>query len=81
MDTRAALLDKFGLPDRTAFEFEPHRDDHGIWLIKFSHEGNPVTHMGQGHASHLADAIRSVDHHLAEQIDACLDKARRYSNN
>ena len=79
MLTRAAVLKRFSLRDRTAFEFEPHRDDHGIWRIKVSHEGDPAILMGQGHATSLADEIRSVDGHLAERIDACLEKARRYS--
>ena len=81
MLTRAAVLERFGLPDRSAFEMEPHRDDQGIWRIKVSHKGDPAILMGQGHASRLADEIRSVDRHLTEQIDACLQKARRYSKN
>ncbi len=76
---RAAVLKRFGLPDRSAFEIEPHRDDQGIWRIKFSHEGDPAILMSQGHATRLADEIRSVNHHLAKQIETCLEKAKRYS--
>ena len=79
MLTRAAILDKFGLPDRAAFEIEPHRDHTGIWRIKFSHKGDPANHASQGSATRLADAIRSVDRRLAEQIEACIEKARRYA--
>ena len=81
MLTRAAVLERFGLPDRSAFGMEPHRDDQGIWRIKVSHEGDPAILMSQGLATRLADVIRSVDRHLADQIDACIEKARRYSKN
>lgn len=81
MLTRAGFLERFGLPDRSAFEMEPHRDDQGIWRIKVSHEGDPDILMSQGHVTRLADEIRSVDRHLANQIDACVEKARRYSRN
>ena len=77
MLTRAAILESFGLLDRDAFEIEPHRDDQGVWRIKVSHEGDPAIHMSQGHATSLVDVIRSVDPHLADQIDACLEEARR----
>ncbi len=77
MLTRAEVLEKFGLRDRAAFEMEPERDPQGIWRIKVSYEGGVAIHMSQGHAAHLAEAIRSVDQHLAEQIDACTAEARR----
>ena len=79
MLTRAAVLERFGLPDRDAFEIEPRPDEHGIWRIRVSHEGDPAILMSQGHATRLTDIIRPVDRHLAEQIDACLEKARYYS--
>ncbi len=83
MLNRAEVLDKFGLPDRAVFEMEPERDPHGLWRIKVSYEGGVAIHMSQGHAASLAEAIRSVDRQLAEQIDACVAEARRgfkYSN-
>jgi hypothetical protein len=76
MLTRAEVLEKFGLPDRAAFEMEPERDSQGIWRIKVSFEGGAARHMSQGHAAKLAEVIRSVDQHLAEQIDACITEAR-----
>ena len=81
MLTRAEVLEKFGLPDRAAFEMEPERDTQGIWRIKVSYEGGAAIHMAQGHATRLADVIRSVDHRLAEQVDACIAEARRCSKN
>lgn len=66
MLTRAGILESFGLPDRDAFEIEPHRDDQGIWRIKVSHEGDPNIHMSPGHAKNLVDVIRSLDPHLGE---------------
>lgn len=77
MANRAEVLEQFGLPDRAAFEMEPERDPHGLWRIKVSYEGGTAIHMSQGHAAKLADVIRSVDRHLAEQIDACIAEARR----
>ncbi len=78
MLTRSEILEKFGLPDRAAFEMKPERDPHGLWRIKVSYEGGGTAkHMSQGHAAKLADVIRSVDRHLAEQIDACVAEARR----
>ncbi len=81
MLTRAEVLDKFGLPDRAAFDVERERDPHGIWRIKVSYEGGAAIYMSQGHAAKLADVIRSVDHRLAEQVDVCFAGARRRSKN
>ena len=69
------------MPDRAAFEMEPERDTHGLWRIKVSDEGGTELYMSQGHAVKLADVIRSVDRHLAEQIDACVVEARRKNSN
>ncbi len=77
MLTRAEVLEKFGLPDRAAFEMEPDRDPMGVWRIKVSYEGGDATHMSQGHAASLADVIRSVDQNLAEQIDTCIAEVPR----
>jgi hypothetical protein len=79
MTIRSEMLTAFGLPDRETFEIEPHRDDFGLWRIKVSHDGDPALLMDQGHATRLADAIRDIDRPLADQINACLQKARRYS--
>ena len=79
MPTRADVLGKFGLPDRAAFEMTPARDPHGLWRIKVGYENGAPIHVSLGHAAKLADAIRSVDHGLAEQLDACALEARRVS--
>jgi len=81
MFTRAEILKQFGLPDRATFGMEPERDPHGIWRIKVSYEGGAAIHMAQGHAARLADVIRSVDQRLAKQVDACIARARRHSQN
>ena len=77
MTIRSEILEKFGLPDRATFEMKPERDPYGIWRIKVSYEGGAPLHMSQGHVIKLADAIRSVDQRLAEQVDACIAEARR----
>jgi len=81
MLTRSEILEKFGLPDRAIFEMKPERDPQGIWRIKVSYEGGAAIHMSQGHATRLADVIRSVDQHLAEQVEACIADARRCFKN
>lgn len=78
---RPAVLKCFGLPDRAVFEIEPHRDDLGMWRIKVAHDGDPAIFMSQGHATKLADVIRPVDYYLADQIDACIERAVRYTKN
>ena len=77
MLTRAEVLEKFGLPDRAAFEMEPDRDPMGVWRIKVSYEGGVAKHMSQGHAAKLAAVIRSVDQNLAQQINACIAEVPR----
>ncbi len=79
MVTRADILERFELFVHDAYEIEPHHHESGIWMIKFSHEGDPAKILFQDNAERLADEIRAVDRHLAEQIDACLEKARRSS--
>ena len=81
MSNRAEVLDKFGLPDRAAFEMKPQRDSRGPWMIKVSYEGGDAGLMSLGFMAKLAEAIRSVDQRLAEQIDACVEEARRCFKN
>ena len=77
MLSRADILKRSGLPNRDAFETEPHRDDFGILRIKFSSPGDPAQLFSLGSASRLADEIRGVDRRFAERIDACVEQARR----
>ena len=79
MSIRADLLAKFGLRDRAAFEIEPCQDPHDMWRVKFAYEGDPAELASIGHAAKLAVAIRSVDPDLAEQIESCIETARRYA--
>lgn len=79
MDARAEVLERFGLKNRAAFEINPSKDDTGVWRISVWAKGDPALHMGQGHASRLADTVRQVDPVLAEQLDTALDQARRYA--
>ena len=77
MSSRAEVLEQFGLPDRATFEMKRERDPLGMWRIKVSYEGGDAIHMSQGHAAKFAEAIRSVDHSLAEQIVACIAEVPR----
>ena len=48
-------------------------------MILFGHEGDPSKLMLQETASRLSDEIRGIDPDLADQIDACVKDARRYT--
>ena len=79
MLTRAAVLERFGLLDREAFDICSENQLYGIWMILFGHEGDPPKLMLQETASRLSDEIRGIDPDLADQIDACVKDARRYT--
>lgn len=80
MNTRAEILKRFKLEDRTAFEVEPYCE-RGVWRIKVGHDGDPKSLLSKGDAELFAEEVRSVDNDLAGQLENCLGKARRYSEN
>ena len=41
MLTRAAVLERFGLLNREAFDILSENQLSGIWMILFGHEGDP----------------------------------------
>jgi len=64
------------------FSIEPHRDDQGMWRIKFSAPGNPAgVSMNIGGASRLAAELKGISEiALAERIDAAVSMAKTFRN-
>ena len=80
MPTRATILESFCLNDRPDFEIEPHTyADDRIPRVMFRHEGDPSNGLKLEDATRLASKIRDLDPGLAERVDACVEKARRWS--
>ena len=81
MPTLSQVLSRYGLSSRITASIEPHRDDEGIWGIKFSAPGNPVgVSVDLGGASRLAAELRGISEiPLAERIDAAVAKARSFA--
>jgi hypothetical protein len=75
----SALLSNNGLPDRPILLIEPHRNNFGIWRIKFSYyDGEPLS-MNADHESNIALRL----HHMGEdemacEIDEAVGRAKHY---
>ncbi len=81
MATLSTVLSRYGISSRIAANIEPHRDDQGIWRIKFSAPGDPAgVAVDLGGASKLAAELRNISElTLAERIDDAVSKAKRYA--
>jgi len=81
MPTLSQVLSRHGVPPRLVANIEPHRDDQGVWRIKFTAPGNPagVTVDVDG-ASKIAAELRSISElAIAERIGAAVSKARNFA--
>ena len=68
----SALLSENGLPDRPILLIEPHRNNFGIWRIKFSYDDGEPLSMNADQASKLALKL----HHMGQDEMACeIDEA------
>ena len=68
----SALLSENGLPDRPILLIEPHRNNFGIWRIKFSYDDGEPLSMNVEQASKLAVRL----HQTSEDEMACeIDEA------
>lgn len=54
---------------RTVPDVEPHRDDFGLWRIKFTAPGDAAAMMDIGGASKLAAELYPVDKEFAEKLE------------
>ena len=80
MPTRATILECFRLYNRRDFKIVPHTDAiDRIPKVMFKNEGDPAKGLELEDATRLANKIRDLDPGLAERVDACVEKARRYS--
>ena len=81
MPTLSQLLSRHGVSSRNTVNIEPHRDDQGVWRIKFSAPGDPTGVLVDcGSASRLAAELRLISEvALAERIDAAVANAKRFA--
>ena len=56
----SALLSDNGLPDRPILLIEPHRNNFGIWRIKFSYDDGEPLSMDAEQASKLAVKLHQI---------------------
>jgi hypothetical protein len=80
--TVSEILIENGLPDRPMLLIEPHRNNKGVWRIKFSYEGAEPLSMAVGQASIMASGLRNIGEiELAEEIELASRSAARFSAN
>jgi hypothetical protein len=81
MPTLSQVLSRYGVSSRMTASIEPHRDDQGIWRIKFSAPGHPAgVSVDVADASKLAADLRGISEMaLAERIDSAVAQAKRYA--
>lgn len=75
------LLFQNGLPDLPVVLIEPHRNQGGIWRIKFNYETDQPLSMSTEQASSLAADLHQMgENELADEIDDAIRSATRYSS-
>jgi hypothetical protein len=81
MFTLSALLFENGLPDLPVLLIEPHRNQGGVWRIKFSYEtGDPLS-MSVDQASSMASSLHKIGEvELADEIEGAITRAVRYAS-
>jgi hypothetical protein len=80
MISLSLLLFQNGLPDLPVVLIEPHRNQGGIWRIKFSYEAGEPLSMDAGQASSLATDLHQMgESELADEIEDAVRSATRYS--
>ena len=81
MFTLSALLFENGLPDLPVLLIEPHRNQGGVWRVKFSYEtGDPLS-MSADQASSMASSLHKIGEvELADEIDSAITRAVRYAS-
>ena len=74
------LLLENGLPDLPVLLIEPHRNQSGIWRIKFSFETGEPFSMAATQASIMLSRLQEIGEvELAEEIDDAMRTATRYA--
>ena len=81
MLTLSALLFENGLPDLPVLLIEPHRNNGGVWRIKFSYEASEPLSMSAVQASTMVSGLHEIgEAELAEEIDDAIKTAARYAS-
>jgi hypothetical protein len=81
MISLSLLLFQNGLPDLPVVLIEPHRNQGGIWRIKFSYDTDQPLSMSAGQASSLATDLHQMgENALANEIEDAVRSATRYSS-
>jgi len=79
MFTFSELLLDNGLPEEQILLIEPHRNDGGIWRIKFCYDHLEALSMNTAQASKLAVELHRIGQHdIASEIDEAVGRAKHY---
>jgi len=81
MRALSAVLFENGLPNLPISLIEPHRNQQGVWRVKFSYESNEPLSMERGQASNLVLRLQELgEADLAGEIDDAVQRAQRYTS-
>ena len=81
MSALSVLLFENGLPNLPVLLIEPHRNDGGVWRIKFSYESGEPLSMSAVQASTMASCLHNIgEGELAGEIDDAIRSAIRYAS-
>jgi hypothetical protein len=79
MVTLSTLLLDSGLPDQPVTLIEPHRNQAGVWRIKFCYDDVEPLSMNADHASTLAERLHQIGQdEMASEVDEAVQRARHY---
>jgi hypothetical protein len=80
MVTLSALLFENGLPDLPVLLIEPHRNQDGVWRVKFSFETAEPLSMSAEQALMLASGLHGIgETDLADELDTAIQRASHYA--
>jgi hypothetical protein len=81
MVTLSALLFENGLPNLPVLLIEPHRNQSGVWRIKFSYETAEPLSMSAEQALTMVSGLQGIgEADLAEEIDSAIKRASHYAS-
>lgn len=79
MGALSVLFFENGLPDLPIILIEPHRNQEGLWRIKFCYADDEPLSMSSAQASALADNLHQMgEAKLADEINDAVRSAKRY---
>ena len=75
----ATLLSDNGLSELAPSLVEPHRNQRGLWRIKFNYEDSEALSMETDQAATLAGHLRHLgETDLADEVEGAVAQAKRY---